>query len=338
MNQVILGAIGAGRIGKLHAENILKMPNARLKTVADPFIDEDWARGWGLSTALDAEAVFSDDEIKAVLIFSPSMLHAEQIIAAARAGKHIFCEKPIALDPDRIRQALKVVAEEGVNLQVGFNRRFDPEFQRLKQAIDSGEIGRIHLIRITARDPSPPPMEYVKGSGGMFLDMTIHDFDMVRYLSGSEVEEVYAAGTVLVDPAIGEAGDIDTAITTMKLKNGALAVIDNSRQAVYGYDQRIEVFGSKGSIAAGNRTPTRTVRMTAEGVVSDKPLYFFLERYQESFRIEMEQFIRAVQENIKPQVGGEDGLSSTLIGLAAKESLDRGEPIRVTEGPGGDLS
>ncbi len=338
MNQVILGAIGAGRIGKLHAENILKMPNARLKTVADPFIDEDWARGWGLSTALDAEAVFSDDEIKAVLIFSPSMLHAEQIIAAARAGKHIFCEKPIALDPDRIRQALKVVAEEGVNLQVGFNRRFDPEFQRLKQAIDSGEIGRIHLIRITARDPSPPPMEYVKGSGGMFLDMTIHDFDMVRYLSGSEVEEVYAAGAVLVDPAIGEAGDIDTAVTTMKLRNGALAVIDNCRQAVYGYDQRIEVFGSKGSIAAGNRTPTRTVRMTAEGVVSDKPLYFFLERYQESFRIEMEQFIRAVQENIKPQVGGEDGLSSTLIGLAAKESLDRGEPIRVTEGPGGDLS
>ena len=338
MKPVILGAIGAGRIGKLHTENILKMPEARLKTVTDPFIDEDWARGWGLSTALDPEAVFSDDEIEAVLIFSPSTLHAEQIIAAARAGKHIFCEKPIALNPDHIRQALKVVAEKGVKLQVGFNRRFDPEFQRLKQAIDASEIGRIHLIKITSRDPAPPPMDYVKVSGGMFLDMTIHDFDMVRYLSDSEVEEVFAAGAVLIDPAIGEAGDIDTAITTMKLRNGALAVIDNSRQAVYGYDQRIEVFGSMGSIAAGNRTPTRTVRMTAEGVVSDKPLYFFLERYQESFRIEMEQFIRAVQEDTKPQVGGEDGLSSILIGLAAKESLDRGEPIRVTEGPGGYLS
>ncbi|GAH58645.1 unnamed protein product, partial [marine sediment metagenome] len=276
--------------------NILKMPDARLKIVADPFIDDNWARSRGLSTALDPESVFSDDEIEAALIFSPSPLHAEQIIAAARAGKHIFCEKPIALNPDRIRQALKVVAEEGVKLQVGFNRRFDPDFRRIKQAVASGEIGRLYLIKITARDPAPPPMEYVKGSGGMFLDMTIHDFDMVRYLSGSEVEEVYAAGAVLVDPAIGEAGDIDTAVTTMKLSNGALAVIDNSRQAVYGYDQRIEVFGSKGSIAAGNRTPTRTVLTTTDGVVADKPLVFFLERYQESFRAEIAEFIRSVRE------------------------------------------
>ncbi len=331
MIPVILGAIGAGRIGKLHTENILKMPDARLKIVADPFIDDDWARSWELSTALDPEAVFSDDEIEAALIFSPSQLHAEQIIAAARAGKHIFCEKPIALDPDRIRQALKVVAEEGVKLQVGFNRRFDPDFRRLKQAVDSGEIGRIYLIKITARDPAPPPMEYVKASGGMFLDMTIHDFDMVRYLSGSEVEEVYAAGAVLVDPAIGEAGDIDTAITTMKMRNGALAVIDNSRQAVYGYDQRIEVFGSKGSIAAGNRTPTQTILTTTDGVVADKPLVFFLERYQESFRAEIEEFIRSVREDRETPVDGQDGLASILIGIAANESLKRGEPVRVAE-------
>lgn len=331
MKPVILGAIGAGRIGKLHAENILKMPDARLKIVADPFIDDNWARSWGLSTALDPEAVFSDDEIEAALIFSPSPLHAEQIIAAARAGKHIFCEKPIALDPDHIRQALKVVAEEGVKLQVGFNRRFDPDFRRIKQAVASGEIGRLYLIKITARDPAPPPMEYVKGSGGMFLDMTIHDFDMVRYLSGSEVEEVYAAGAVLVDPAIGEAGDIDTAITTMKLRNGALAVIDNSRQAVYGYDQRIEVFGSKGSIAAGNRTPTRSVLTTTDGVVADKPLVFFLERYQESFRAEIAEFIRSVREDRETPVGGQDGLASILIGIAANESLKRGEPVRVAE-------
>jgi len=331
MIPVILGAIGAGRIGKLHAENILKMPDARLKIVADPFIDDNWARSRGLSPALDPEAVFSDDEIEAALIFSPSPLHAEQIIAAARAGKHIFCEKPIALDPDRIRQALRVVAEEGVKLQVGFNRRFDPDFRRVKQAVASGEIGRIYLIKVTARDPAPPSMEYVKASGGMFLDMTIHDFDMVRYLSGSEVEEVYAAGAVLVDPAIGEAGDIDTAITTMKLRNGALAVIDNSRQAVYGYDQRIEVFGSKGSIAAGNRTPTQTVLTTTDGVVADKPLVFFLERYQESFRAEIEEFIRSVREDRETPVGGQDGLASILIGIAANESLKRGEPVRVAE-------
>ncbi len=331
MRPVVLGAIGAGRIGKLHAENILKLPGARLKIIADPFMDDNWARSWGLSTALDTEAVFSDDEIEAVLIFSPSPLHAEQIIAAARAGKHIFCEKPIALDPHRIKQALKAVAEEGVKLQVGFNRRFDPDFRRIKQAVDSGEIGRIYLIKITARDPAPPPMEYVKTSGGMFLDMTIHDFDMVRYLSGSEVEEVYAAGTVLVDPAIGEAGDIDTAITTMKLKNGALAVIDNSRQAVYGYDQRIEVFGSKGSIAAGNRTPTQTILTTTDGVVADKPLAFFLERYQESFRAEMKEFIRAVREDREMPVSGQDGLVSILIGIAANESLKKGEPVRIAD-------
>ncbi|MFC1543174.1 inositol 2-dehydrogenase [Candidatus Neomarinimicrobiota bacterium] len=331
MKPMILGTIGAGRIGKLHAENILKMPDVRLKTVADPFIDEVWAQGWGLSTAPDPETVISDDEIEAVLIFSPSALHAEQIIIAAKAGKHIFCEKPIALNPDYIRQALKVVAEEGVKLQIGFNRRFDPDFRRIREAAASGEIGQLYMIKITSRDPAPPPMEYVKGSGGIFLDMTIHDFDMVRYLSGSEVEEVYAAGAVLVDPAIGKAGDIDTAITTLKLKNGALAVIDNSRQAVYGYDQRIEVFGSKGSISAGNRTPTRTALMTSGGVVTDKPLRFFLERYQESFRAEINDFILAVRENREISVRGQDGLASTLIGIAAQESLRKGEPVKVAE-------
>lgn len=329
MRQAILGAIGAGRIGKLHIENILGMPGVRLKVVADPYIDEAWAKGWGLPTTQEPEAVFSDDDIEAVLIFSPSTLHADQIIAAARAGKHIFCEKPIALDPDRIKQALSAVAEAGVKLQVGFNRRFDPEFRRVKQAVDSGEIGRMYLVRITARDPAPPPIEYVQTSGGMFLDMTIHDFDMVRYLSGSEVIEVYAAGAVLVDPAIGEAGDVDTAITTMKLKNGALAVVDNSRQAVYGYDQQIEVFGSKGNIVATNRTPTRTIRTTTEGVITDKPLDFFLERYQESFQAEMEEFIRAVREDRDTPVGGQDGLTSILIGIAAKKSFEKDGPVQV---------
>jgi myo-inositol 2-dehydrogenase/D-chiro-inositol 1-dehydrogenase len=321
--KVTLGAIGAGRIGKLHTENILRMPGVRMKLIADPFMNEEWARERGLVATKDPEAVLSDGEIEAVLIFSPSTLHADQIVAAAKSGKHIFCEKPIALDPDRIREALDAVAEANVKLQIGFNRRFDPDFRRLREAVSSGESGRLYQIKITARDPAVPPIDYVKSSGGMFLDMTVHDFDMVRYLSGSEVEEVYATGAAMIDPAIGEAGDIDTAITTLKLKNGALAVIDNSRQAVYGYDQRIEVFGSKGSIRAGNRTPTRTVRTAAEGVITDKPLYFFLERYQESFRAEMEEFVAALREDRDPSVSGIDGLISTLIGMAV--------PVRVSQ-------
>jgi myo-inositol 2-dehydrogenase/D-chiro-inositol 1-dehydrogenase len=331
MRRVTLGAIGAGRIGKLHTDNILRMPGVRMKLIADPFMDEEWAGERGLVTTRDPEAVLADEEIEALLIFSPSTLHADQIIAAAKGGKHIFCEKPIALDPDRIREALDAVAEANVKLQIGFNRRFDPDFRRLREAVSSGEIGRLYQIKITARDPASPPIDYVKTSGGMFLDMTVHDFDMVRYLSGSEVEEVYATGAAMIDPAIGEAGDIDTAITTLKLKNGALAVIDNSRQAVYGYDQRIEVFGSKGSILACNRTPTRTVRTTAGGVITDKPLYFFLERYQESFRAEMEEFVAALREDRDPSVGGIDGLISTLIGIAAKESMEHGEPVRVSQ-------
>ncbi len=331
MSEVVVGVIGAGRIGKLHVNNILEMPGVRLKMIADPYIDRAWADNLGPKITQNPEDLFSDADIDAILIFSPSDLHAEQIIAAAQAGKHIFCEKPIALDPDNIQQALQAVEEAGVKLQVGFNRRFDPDFRRVKQAVTIGEIGQIHLIKITARDPAPPPIDYVQSSGGMFLDMTIHDFDMVRYLSGSEVEEVYAVGAVMVDPAIGGTGDIDTAITTMRLNSGALAVIDNSRQAVYGYDQRIEVFGSRGSITAGNRTATRTTLTTAEGVVADKPLYFFLERYQESFQVEMEEFICSVRDDQPPAVGGRDGLVSILIGLAAQESMERGLPVRVSE-------
>ncbi len=331
MSKVVVGVIGAGRIGRLHVDNILAMPGVRLKMIADPYIDRAWAGKLGLPVTQDSAELFSDADIDAILIFSPSALHADQIIAAAQAGKHIFCEKPIALDPDKIRPALQVVEEAGVKLQVGFNRRFDPEFQRIKQAVTTGEIGQIHLIKVTSRDPAPPPIDYIQSSGGMFLDMTIHDFDMVRYLSGSEVEEVYAVGAVMVDPAIGKAGDIDTAITTMRLSSGALAVIDNSRQAIYGYDQRIEVFGSRGSITAGNRTATHTTLTTAEGVVADKPLYFFLERYQESFQVEMEEFIRSVRDDQPPAVGGWDGLVSILIGLAAQESMERGRPVRVSK-------
>jgi myo-inositol 2-dehydrogenase/D-chiro-inositol 1-dehydrogenase len=273
--KLTVGLIGAGRIGKLHTENLLKMPDVKIRAITDPFIDYQWASSRQLKVVPDAEAIFGDKETDAVFILSPSTYHAKQIIQAAQAGKHIFCEKPIALDPIFIQKALDAVNAAGVKLQVGFNRRFDPNFQRLKSVYDAGEIGELFMVKIISRDPEPPPAEYVKNSGGIFLDMTIHDFDMICFLSGSEVTEVYAVGAVFVNEDIGKAGDVDTAITTLRLDNGVLAVIDNCRKAVYGYDQRIELFGSKGSIIAENITETRTTLLTANGSVSELPLNFF---------------------------------------------------------------
>ena len=329
MNKLTIGVIGAGRIGKLHTDNLLRMPNVKIKAIADPYIDKSWADSRNLNATTNVDDIFSDKEIDAVLILSPSTLHAEQIIRASRAGKHIFCEKPIALDPEKIKEAINEAKQNGVKLSIGFNRRFDPDFRRLKNAVESGKIGDLYMIKIISRDPAPPPIEYINESGGLFLDMTIHDFDMVRYLSGSEVEEIFVAGAVLVDPNIGKAGDIDTAIVTLKLANGALASIDNSRQAVYGYDQRVEVFGSKGSMVALNNTETRTVFTSTDGVVSDCPLHFFLERYNDSFLLEMEEFVQAVTEDKEPPVGGNDGLAATLIGLAAKKSFELNRPVTV---------
>ena len=329
MKDITVGILGAGRIGQVHGNNLLRMKGVRLKAVADPYADfQDWP-GPGIATGTDPELVLADSEIDAVLICSPTPTHADFTESAARAGKHIFCEKPIDLDPARILRTLAVVGEAGVNLQVGFNRRFDPTFSRVRRAVEDGDVGDLHLIKITSRDPEAPPVEYVKTSGGIFLDMTIHDFDMVRFLTGSEVEEVHAMGAVLVDPAIGEAGDIDTAVTTLRMSNGALAVIENSRQAVYGYDQRVEVFGSKGSAEAANETANRVTFSSSEGVRSDTPLYFFLERYQASFVAELEEFFESVRENSEPPVGGRDGLMSVLIGLAAGRSLAENHPVKV---------
>jgi len=331
MKSINVGIIGVGRIGKLHCDNLLLIPGVNIAAITDPYMDACWAHSHQLKVVPDAEAIFSDPEIDTVFILSPSTLHAEQIIQAARAGKHIFCEKPIALDPLRIQEVLEAVAVAGVKLQVGFNRRFDPNFRHLKDVYEAGQIGDLYMVKIIARDPSPPPAEYVKNSGGIFLDMTIHDFDMVRYLSGSEVIEVYAVGAVLIDPAIGAAGDVDTAITTLTLENGALAVIDNSREAVYGYDQRIELFGSKGSITAENNTATRSTMMTANGTLTERPLDFFLERYQDSFRLEVNEFFAAISGNRKITADGEAGLVSILIGLAARKSLAENRPVKVEE-------
>jgi myo-inositol 2-dehydrogenase/D-chiro-inositol 1-dehydrogenase len=329
MKPITVGILGAGRIGQVHGNNLLRMPGIELKAVTDPFVDfETWPPA-PVATAKGPELIFEDDEIEAVLICTPTPTHAEFTERAARVGKHVFCEKPVDLDPERIRRTLATVSECGVKLQVGFNRRFDPTFARVRKAVADGDVGEIQLVRITSRDPEAPPAEYVRTSGGIFLDMTIHDFDMVRFLTGSEVKEVYATGAVLIDPAIGVAGDVDTAVTTLKMANGAIAVIENSRQAVYGYDQRVEVFGSEGSAEAVNETANRVTVSTTAGVRSDTPLYFFLERYQASFVAELESFFACMREDEPTPVGGADGLMSVLIGLAASQSLAENRPIKV---------
>ena len=331
MKIITFGIIGAGRIGRLHADNLLnRVEGVRLKTITDPFLDEDWAASRNIQrTGKDHQIMLEDPEIDAILIGSPSTEHAPQLIECAQAGKHIFCEKPIALDPDIIRNALAEVEKSGVKLQVGFNRRFDPNFAAVQQQVASGALGDPHIIRITSRDPAPPPAEYVASSGGLFMDMTIHDFDMARFLSGDEVTEVHAYGAVLVDPEIGKAGDIDTAVISLKFANGALGIIENSRKAVYGYDQRVEVFGAKGTAMADNNTPTSMVVLNESGTIRDKPLYFFLERYKIAFVAEMQAFVDAVRGNEPTAVSGTDGLAPVLIALAAQHSLKSGKPVKV---------
>lgn len=331
-----VGIIGAGRIGKVHAESISKyVKNAVVKTIADPFLNEEtieWAKKLGIKEfTKDYKEILADKEIQAVLICSSTNTHASISIEAAKAGKHIFCEKPIGTGLDEIKSLLEAVQMANVKFQVGLNRRFDNNFKAIKTAVLDGKIGEPHLIKVTSRDPQAPPAEYVKVSGGMFFDMTIHDFDMVRYLSGAEVEEVFAFGDVLINKEFKSLGDIDTAIVSMKLSNGAIAVIDNSREAAYGYDQRAEVFGSKGSIAISNNTESKAVLSTAHGVVAEKPLYFFLERYMQSFSSEMIEFVDAIVGNTEVPVTGNDGLKCILIGMAAKKSLMENRPVRLSE-------
>jgi myo-inositol 2-dehydrogenase/D-chiro-inositol 1-dehydrogenase len=334
-NPVTVGIIGAGRIGKLHAEHLVyRIPDARVAAISDILVEaaESCAARLGIARATtDHRAIMEDPGIDAVVICSSTNTHAQMIEEAAAAGKHIFCEKPIDFSLTLIDRALAAVERAGVKLQIGFNRRFDANFARVRQAVAEGQIGEPHILRITSRDPAPPPISYVKVSGGMFLDMTIHDFDMARFLVGSEVEEVYAAGAVSVDPAIGEAGDIDTAIITLKFANGCLGTIDNSRQAVYGYDQRVEVFGSLGMVSAGNNTANQTTLSDASGVHAALPLYFFVERYVDSYIAELSAFVRCVQEDTPPPVTGLDGRIPVQMGYAAQKSLTEGRPVRLDE-------
>lgn len=333
--ELTLGLIGAGRIGRLHAGHLAaRIPEARLAVVADVNVEaaQACARQWEVSAAVEAyEAVLDRRDVEAVVICSATDTHAEIIEAAAAAGKHIFCEKPIDYDLGRIDRALAAVDEAGVIFQVGFNRRFDANYRRVREAVEQGEIGDPHLLHLVSRDPAPPPLDYVKASGGIFLDMTIHDFDMARFLIGSEVEEVYTAAAVRVDPAIGAAGDLDTAVVVLTFENGVIGTIDNSRQAVYGYDQRVEVFGSGGSIRIDNNYPNTAVVSTAQRVGRDLPLNFFMERYVESYVEEMKAFVASVLDGTPPPVTGRDGRAPVVMGLAARRSYDEHRPVPLAE-------
>ncbi|MDR1928363.1 MAG: inositol 2-dehydrogenase [Oscillospiraceae bacterium] len=334
-----IGIIGAGRIGRVHTQSICNfVRGARVKTIADPLLSGEsaaWAQSLGVAgTTKDYREILGDAEIGAVLICSPTDTHAAISLEAIAAGKHVFCEKPVDHDIGRIREVLEALAEERarhLKYMVGFNRRFDHNFRALRSAVEGGKIGKPELVRITSRDPAPPGADYAARSGGIFLDMTIHDFDMVRYLSGEEVTEVFAQPAVLVDPAIGEAGDFDSAVTTLRLESGALAVIDNCRRCVYGYDQRAEVFGSEGAAACGNDGASTVQLSSAGGVTGEKPLFFFLERYMQAYAAEIGEFLAAVEQNSPVPVSASDGLAAVRIGIAATKSAKEGRPVKLAE-------
>ncbi|MDE5911540.1 MAG: inositol 2-dehydrogenase [Clostridia bacterium] len=331
-----VGIIGAGRIGKVHCESIMcYVKGATVKSVADPFMNDEtekWLKGMGVEkTTKDYHDILNDKDIDAVLICSSTDTHAPISIEAIKAGKHVFCEKPVDHDIAKINEVKKVLQGSKVKYQVGFNRRFDHNFMAVREAVKQGKIGALNVLKICSRDPGAPPVSYIKVSGGIFLDMTIHDFDMVRYLSGEEVESVFTMGGVMVDKAIGEAGDIDTAVITLRLKSGALAVIDNCRRATYGYDQRAEAFGELGQVAISNDCASNAVISNSAGVTAEKPLLFFLERYMQAYVNEINQFIDCIVNDKDVPVSIEDGLQAVVIGVAAKKSLQEGRPVRLDE-------
>jgi myo-inositol 2-dehydrogenase / D-chiro-inositol 1-dehydrogenase len=330
-----MGLIGAGRIGCLHAQHLTsRVVHAELLMVADTFEEaaRECAERYDIPAAVqDYRHILERSEIEAVVICSSTDSHARIIEEAAEAGKHIFCEKPISLDLASIDRALDAVQRAGVQLQIGFNRRFDANYARVRRAVVEGEIGRTCMLHIVSRDPEPPPMAYIKRSGGLFLDMTIHDFDMARFLIGSDVEEIFVQAGVLNSPEIGEAGDVDSAIITLQFENGTIGTISNSRQAAYGYDQRVELLGSAGAIATDNNYANTAIISDRHSIHRDLPLYFFLERYSESFVSEMMAFVQAVLQNRPVPVNGDDGRVPVVMALAAKKSLMERRPVRLSE-------
>ncbi|MFY7778466.1 MAG: inositol 2-dehydrogenase [Elstera sp.] len=325
---VSLAVLGAGRIGQIHARNIAANGRVTLLGVFD--VDGSAAQKLAAacgSKVIDLEAAFTAD---AIVICTPTDTHADLIERAAKAGKAVFCEKPVDLSQERVRTCLAVVKAAGIKLMVGFNRRFDPSFQALQTRLAGGEIGNLELLTILSRDPAPPPISYIARSGGLFRDMMIHDLDMARFLLGEEPVEVYAVGSALVDPAIGDAGDVDTAAVTLRTASGKICQISNSRRATYGYDQRIEAHGSKGLLRAGNMTQTTVESATAAGFTTDPALPFFLERYASAYRAELDAFIDALVDGKPISPDGTDGLKSLVLADAAAESVKTGVPVKVS--------
>jgi myo-inositol 2-dehydrogenase / D-chiro-inositol 1-dehydrogenase len=328
-----IAVLGAGRIGRMHAELLAKrVAGAELACVFDvaPDLAASVAGELGATSAASVEETFGPDS-DAVAICTSTDTHVGLIESAARAGKHIFCEKPVSMDLALVDHALDVVADCGVKLHVGFNRRFDPAHRSVRDAVASGSVGQLELLRITSRDPAPPPISYLKGSGGIFLDMTIHDFDMARFITGSEVVEVYADGKARVDPAIGEIGDIDTAVVVLRHQNGCMTTIDNSRRAVYGYDQRVEAFGSSGMAASDNPTVHSGTFRGADGGHTPAIPRFFLDRYTESYLLSWQAFVDYARSGQTSPVSGEDGRAPVVIALAAHRSLQARRPVLISD-------
>ena len=326
-----IGLLGCGRIGQVHAKSIAHLDGVEVSAVADAFAApaETLAASTG-SVVLGSEALIQSADVDAVVIGTPTDTHYDLIHQAAAAGKAIFCEKPVDMSADRIRDCMEAVAKANVPFLTAFNRRFDPNFAHVQSRIAAGDIGAVEIVTIQSRDPSPPPVSYIKSSGGLFRDMMIHDLDMARFLLGEEPISVYAVGAALVDPAIGEAGDVDTAAVTLTTASGKICQISNSRRASYGYDQRIEVHGADGMLRAENMLENTVQLATSEGFRAAPAQHFFLERYAEAYRREMAHFVSAVRDGTPVSPSIEDGLRAQVLADAAAESLEKGTPVEVS--------
>lgn len=321
-------------MGGIHLDNLaLKFPDVEVVAISDiAESSRSLAEKYNIPNFYtDYRDLIDNKDVRGVIISSPTDMHAENILAAVRAGKDVFCEKPMDLSLGTVKEMLGVIETSGVKFMLGFNRRFDPNFNKIKTLVSDGKVGKTHIINITSRDPAPPPVSYIKSSGGLFVDMTIHDFDMARFMAGSEVTQIYAVGRNLISSEIEKAGDIDTAVITLTFENGCIATIDNSRQAVYGYDQRVEVFGSEGMVGTGNNTPDNHYCYNKNGQSGPLPLYFFLERYMDSYYNEMREFIDCLLKDEIPKVGAKDGLLSLAMGIAAGISNKENRPVKISE-------
>lgn len=335
MKKVRIGLVGCGRIGQLHGTNLVRsVPQAELVAVADPYMNDNikaWANGLGIENVYDdTNKIMEDPTIDAVMVCSATPAHVELITAAAKNGKHVFCEKPLHTDVEKIKECIKLCEEAGVKLQVGFVRRFDHNHRKVQEVVASGRLGAPCIVKVSSRDPADQPMSYIETSGGIHVDMTIHDFDMARFLAGSDAVEVFSIG-MCSNPDYAQYGDVDNTIITIKFANGAIGVIDNTRSSCYGYDQRTEVQCQKGCVQVSNDLENTAMISSAEGVEVAKPTWFFLERYNDAFIEEDAQFCKAVLGEQEIPVGGNDGLQPVLMAKAAKLSLEEGRPVKISE-------